>query len=210
MKPTPRKDGLKVLMGPRVTMPDIRAVSAQEFEAANVFVGSFVITRCAASCPLAKQCPTIAQLPFWVFVVHAHVPPGGEIRERKAHVTVADEDVYEAQLYTPEDGGTDMRQPLSACWEANVKAFWMKTQAEKDSGAAAEPPRKRIRLGNLRPRTKEPSLGPKDVASVKARKPITTHLRPGNLIGGGFALTRAMRVPAYIVRYLHDTCNIAV
>ena len=188
--PKARRDGAPLYLGPRVTAPDIRHMSNEEFSQAKVFVGSFIATRPARSSALAAANPMLIGLDFWIFLVRAHFQPGSQLPANSRHKGSLGEDCYECQLYAPDVA--DVRRSMFPCWQKEVAAQFLFSEEEEQNKKAAY--RKEKRLHEV--------LGPRLNPTETIQRPIVAFLRPTNIIGGGFSLTRSHRVPQYVAAYV--------
>ena len=190
--PRARHDGAPLHLGPNVSHPSARSMSAADFRQAKVFVNSFVVTRAAPRCELCAENPFLAELPFWIFQVRAHYTPGSQLPANSRKVGSLGEDTYECQLYRPQDlFATDMKSPMTPCWEAERRPQFLWAEDEKQNKPWALFKERRL----------HDALGPRCAATDAIRMPIVAFLRPLNLIGGGFSLTSTQRVPQYVARY---------
>ena len=195
---TARSDGLVPLTGPRVHTPSARGVTLEEFANARVWTGSYVATRPATGASaLVAHSPALSHMAFWVFFVRAHHVPGTALPANTRGVGEADTDVYEAQLMAPTRSSEGMRAPMELLWEDLDKVIFLKTQRERDYPETEKAKRREALRAAKRGGVQIPA--PKLV-----RKPVVVYLRPGNLIGGSFELSRQGRIPAVVHNYMRE------
>ena len=190
--PRARHDGAPLHLGPNVSHPNVRSMSAADFQKSKVFVNSFVVTRAAPRCELSTENPFLNDLPYWVFQVRCYYPPGSPLPANSRKVGSLGEDTYECQLYSPEDG------KMTPCWEAERRPQFLWAEDEKNNKPWALFKEKRL----------HDALGHRCAATETIRVPIVAFLRPANLIGGGFSLTSNQRVPQYVVRHVERVLDV--
>ena len=144
--------------------------------------------------PFGQAEPTIGRSA--VYEVQEHYPPRHSLPANSRSVGSVPVDTYECQLYQPDsDADTLMKGCLSACWEVQSKTMFLATDLEKRDPAWAKLREKRLLK----------DLGPRVPAAEQIQKPLMVLLRPENLFGGDFSLTRTNRVPAYVAIYVERT-----
>ena len=188
--PKARRDGAPLHVGPRVQAPEVRSMTGEDFGKTKVFVGNFVTTRPARSSAIAKANPMLIALDFWVFLVRAHFKPGDQLPVNSRHVGSLGEDCYECQLYAPDVA--NVGRSMFPCWQEDVEPQMLWSEEEKQNKKSAKQKERRL----------HEALGPRLNPKETVKRPIVAFLRPANIIGGGFALTRSHRVPQYVAEYV--------
>jgi hypothetical protein len=151
----------------------------EEFKASPIVAGCMVLTRAARHCALARQCPDVARLAYWPWRILRVVREGSTLPANSRHLQRAAETTYEAHLYCP--GGGHMGGTLHPLWDEQSEMVFLATVEEKRGQR-----HKKKDVDNYQP-----------VVHV----PIRGFLRPENIVGGGFQLTRAGRLPAIAMEY---------
>ena len=140
-------------------------------------------------------------MPFWVWHVRAHHVPGAALPANTRSIGEADTDIYEAQLMAPTRTSEGMHAPMELLWENLDKVIFLKTQAEKDYPYMEKANRREA----LRKARREGTAIP---APRLVRKPVVVYLRPGNLIGGSFMLSRQGRIPGVVHEYMRGNIDL--
>ena len=185
--------------GPNVPSVKVGAKppSAEEFRKRQVFPGSYVVTRPAPSGPWTKGAEHLKDLDFWVWRVQqvfepGQVLPGFSKQPAKTYT-------YEAHLYQHSKG--EGKQATWAPCFTDERPVFMKTADEKDVQRS-----KKI-WGQHGKRVGERLLEAISKRSSVAEdhdhlSPVRCYLRPQNVVGGGFSMTPAKRVPAFVRKYV--------
>ena len=177
------------------------------FQARLVTPGSFVITRPAPSGPWAKSAPDLPKLDFWLWQVVRVMQPGQPV---PGFSKPSESFTYEAHLQQPANGKS-VKGRWTKCFVDHRPAF-MRTEAEKAEQKAAS----RFWQGHNK-KTSVPSVlsGQQHARAAAASgrgykcttnreallAPLSCYLRPGNIIGGGFALSATGVVPQWVHSY---------
>lgn len=213
LRPKPRSDNVPMILGDRLECPVPRGLTPDDFVRARVFVGNFVITRAASKCELSRANPRLRGLPFWVFLVRHHTPPGEQLSHNTRKVGSMATDVYESQLYAPAGQSSDMRSCLVGLYHATAPKEFLLTAEEKiqkrrrDQGI--ETPEEKRRRKERR-RHDDEVHGPRLPPQGPMQVPVVAFLRPENLIGGGFFVTSSGRIPGYVLTYLREVAGFDV
>jgi len=167
-------------------------VTTEQFAALPIVAGCMVLTRASPHCALGKHCRELSVLPYWAWRVLNVFGVGAELPANSRHARQAEECCYEAHLYSPASGG-NMKDILHPCWDVQSELLFLRTPEEKarrrDTGRAEG---ERASEGNRR-----------SVVHV----PLRAFLRPKNIIGGGFQLTRASRLPQFALAYVEHVLS---
>lgn len=154
--------------------------------------GGFVATRRPTNSALPRAVPNLGRMPFWVWRALQIHQAGQEVRKRTGETFVANETIYEAQIFVSKSP-EQMQGPLEACWEMAGGEF-LRTAAEKS--------RKRLRRAVFGGHKKNAQKQKQKQKDSRYKLPLTALLRRGNLVGGGFHLTPSKQIPSYVRRYL--------
>ena len=161
------------------------------FVASPIFAGSTVVTRSAPKCALAKACPRVGELPFWVWRVLRVFQHGCPLPANSMHLRQAVTVTFEAHLHCPAEG-EDVTCPMHPCWDEQPETQFLRTEREQEKRA------KRDRAAKRERREKRDLDNHRAVVHV----PVTCFLRPDNIIGGGFSLTATGRVPSLVQQHV--------
>jgi hypothetical protein len=163
------------------TFAGVRArCTPEEFAASPIVAGCMVLTRPARHCALAKQSPSLAALPYWAWRIHRVMKIGAPLPANSRHIQNTVGATFEAHLYCPEGGQmSGIMQPL---WDVQPETLFLSTVAEKRGEG---------------PKRKKDPENHRSLVHV----PILAFLRPENIVGGGFQLSRVGRLPPTAMDY---------
>ena len=170
--------------------------SKDEFQCRAVTLGCYVATRTFRSSPLARGSTKLTDAPFWVWRVIRVYQDGDDLDVPVGGHTSAPGTCYEAQLHW--EGPYKRWLP---CWNRMALGSLLRTEQEKTQRAMKRALRYPDPASKKRKREdKDDDPTTENKSTVKT--PVWSLLRPGNLAGGGFQLTRSRRLPAYVRNYV--------
>ena len=168
--------------------------TTEAFLSQAVATGGFVATRAAQNSALKQMIPDLELMPYWVWQILRIYQPGESVQHRDGKATVATEPVYEAQIFVAASPET-VQGKLQACWEIQAGGAFLRTAEEKQ----------KRQVNKFWGKKRKTTAADKQ---ARFKLPLTAFLRPANVVGGGFHLTPARQLPAYVRLYLNGEFDV--
>ena len=177
----------------------------QEFLTHPVAAGACVVTRPAPRSPVGRASRHLQNLPFWVWRILRVFDPGAALPPNSKHLAAAVQPTYEAHLYCTKTAG-NMSGPWKPCWDAQDEVIFLYTPEEKANKKARKEEVPVLSSGSSGS-AGAPAAAAKAAAAGGGSEPpvqrivhvpLVAFLRPNNLIGGGFMLSVAGRIPNFV------------
>ena len=193
--------------------------SKAEFKNRPVNVGCFVATRAIPSSTVGRANAHLAAMNVWIWRVAKAFAPGELLPTRLDGKMSSDVPVYLGHLHGPaRKAAASLLGPLRPYYHESTEEYMMTEQEKRLKKSRSSPadgsraiPRggappaaaKGKRVMNFK-RMRKHILKNNERKSRNNDAPATCLLRPANIIGGGFMLTGAFRVPKIVLEVLAD------
>ncbi len=158
----------------------------EEFRQRPIAAGMYVLTHAAPSSRAGRASAKLRELTFWVWKVLWVYDPGAMLPPNSLHLAQGAFTCYEAHLHVPAHG-TSWSKAVRPIWDVQSEAQFLYTREEKAARRAGTQSSRR-------------TLGQAETKRIHV--PLVAMLRRDNILGGGFLLTSAGRVPAIVMQFM--------
>ena len=161
-------------------------------------LGGFVCTRSFQSTAMARGSEALQSASYWVWRVLRIYQTGDEFDGPVNGKSHAQSTCFEAHLYRLCSG-----KRYLPCWNRIYGSTFLYTDAEKARKAVKRALKYPSEIPDTKKRKRSPtSTGGNEKQHEKV--PVWCMLRPDNLLGGGFFLTKQGRLPTFIQKYFDE------